>query len=393
MPAFVGWAGVGSLHARVDASEAAGGAAPSESPDSDAAAVHGARGLDDAEGAVLAQSPDSDSGPGGAEQRETPERGDAAGGGPWLVGLLCVGSRLLSYVGIVGLIGSLAFRVLVLSPMSRAGEFSDVLMLALGRTWQIAMTSCSAALAAVPLRLCVQVWTYFPDDPVRGVGLATSQTAWGGGWWLHVGGGILAAVGLIRARPLGRRTIGWVVAAAGILLLPLGVAVSGNAWAAEPRGLAVASLYLHVVAGSVWLGGLFCMFVAGIPALMAREVSTSDGYVFPGAFHGLPAMVGAFARIAVVAVALVLATGTTSAWLRLDDFSQLWSTPWGRSLLSKTVAVALMMGLGFYNWRVVRPALDGSRRPALLKGPMTMEVALGAGVLVATSSLVVRSLS
>ena len=326
--------------------------------------------------------------PGGA----SPEAGDPIGDGGFLAGLAAVLIQLLFYTGIVGLIGVLVVRALVLPPMRRAGEFSEVMRLALGRTWHLSTGSVSAALFAVPIRLWHHKHTYYPDHNWGDASVAIAQSAWGGGWWLHVGSAMLAAVGLALTRPFGRRTVGWVVAAVGILLLPLAAAVSGDAWAAEPRWLAVGSLYLHIVAASTWLGGLFCLIHAGLPALLAREVSTSDGYAFPGAFHGFAALLGAFSRIAMVAVALLVVTGTANAWVHLDAFSQLWTTPWGRSLLIKTSFAALTIGVSFYNWRVVQPALDGSRRLALLKGPVTMELALGGSVLVATSMLVARPL-
>lgn len=383
--ALAGWSGISSHYARPDRSDAVAGATLSVSPTTAQESA-----------AALGDTLEADSLPGDTLEADALGRdtvsGGATGVGAVLAEIASFLSRLLFYTGIMGLIGTLAFRALVLSPLGRAGEFSDVLTPALGRTWQMAMTSVAAALLAVPVRLWVQVYTYFPDDPLGNLGTATTQAGWGGGWWLHAGSAMLALGGLVLARPLGQRTIGWVVAAVGILLLPLAAAISGHAWANEPRALAVISLYLHIVAASTWVGGLCCLIRAGLPAILAREGPTSDGYVFPGTFHGLPATVGAFSRIAMAAVALLVVTGTTSAWLHLDAFSQLWITPWGRTLLIKTAFSVATMGLCFYNWRVVRPALAGSRRMALLKGPVTMEFALGGGVVVATSWLVVRSL-
>ena len=107
----------------------------------------------------------------------------------------------------------------------------------------------------------------------------------------------------------------------------------------------------------------------------------------------MAAMVAAFSRIAVGAVALLAASGTVNAWMHLDAFSQLWTTPWGQTLLVKLAVVAGVMAMGFYNWRVVRPALAQSPRPSLLALPAVLELALAAAALAVTSWLAVQPLA
>ena len=329
----------------------------------------------------------------GIQEAEGPRQSDdPAGGGLSFAVFLSIAARLLFYMGTVGLIGALAFRVLVLAPVERAGGTSAVPMLALAWTWQIATMSVAALLASIPLRLWHQARTLFPDDPFGNLA-ALSQTAWGGGWWLHVGAGLVAAAGMWLARPLGERARGWAVAAVGVLLLPVVAAVSGHAWATQPRGLAVAALYLHVLAASMWLGGLFCLVFAGIRALRTTQAADGGALVASGpASLAFVEVVVAFSRLAVVAVALLVVTGTANAWLRLDAVSQLWSTPWGRTLLVKASLAVATMAIGLYNWRVVRPALMENPRPGVLQRPALLELALGAAALIATSWLVVQSL-
>lgn len=334
-----------------------------------------------ADGAMLAESPK-------IVVLEPPPNG----GGGLLAGLLAMATRVLFYAGMLGLIGALAFRVMVLAPLARVGEDPAVLIRALAWSWQIAATSLSALLLAVPLRLWVQLRTLFPDDPFGNVSVLTTQTVWGGGWWMHAGAGFVAAAGIWLARPLGQRARGWVVISLGVLLLPFATAVSGHAWAAQPRGLAVGALYVHVLAAGTWAGGLYCLVFAGLRALRTHALADGLSAVTGGLSLGLVGMVAAFSRVAVVAVACLVATGTANAWLNLDDFTQLWTTPWGRALMLKAGLAGAAIAVGFYNWRVVRPALAENPRPGRLERPAQLELALGAAVLLATSWLAVQSM-
>ena len=100
-------------------------------------------------------------------------------------------------------------------------------------------------------------------------------------------------------------------------------------------------------------------------------------------------MVAAFSRVARVAVAVLLVTGALKIWMHIDAASELWTTPWGRSLLVKTGVVAGVMALGLYNWRVVRPRLERGAGGAL---PAVVELLLGAAAVAVTSFLVTQPL-
>lgn len=335
-------------------------------------------------------------GPAGPTTTAPPDEGSARQEGVSLAGPLAVASRVFFYVGIIGLLGALAFRFLVLAPLARAGAGPGFLAAATGRTWAIAATSVAVLLASLPFRLWVQAQLLFPGKALENLGALTTQTAWGGGWWLHAGATFVALAGVAFARPAGQKLVGWVIAGAGALALPMVTAVSGHAWAAEPRPLAVAALCLHVVAASAWAGGLFCLLAAGLPSLKSRGEESggtdrTDRTDRTGG-TGLATLVSAFSRVAVVAVGLVVATGAANAWLHLEAVSQLWGTPWGRALCVKLGLAGATMALGLYNWRVVRPALAESPRPGLLAGPAFVELAFAAAVLVATSLLVVQPL-
>ena len=298
-----------------------------------------------------------------------------------------VAVRFVFYLGIVGLLGAVAFKVLVLGQGGRAGQSPEVVNAATTRAWKIASLSVGVLLLSLPFRLWFQTQSFFPDAVAANLFGVATRTAWGTGWWLQGGLCLLVAAGIALSRPSGLRAAGWGVVALGVLLLPIVPVVSGHAWAATPRSLAAGATYLHVVAAGSWVGGLFCLVFAGLPAL--REHEDANGPEQPG----LAGMVNAFSRLALVAVGLLAITGVTKAWVHIEAFSQLWTTAWGRSLLVKGLVVAGVMALGLYNWRVVRPALEDSPRPGLLKVPALVELLLGAAAVVATSFLVAQPLN
>ena len=315
----------------------------------------------------------------------------ARGGGPADTGsapsIAPTAIRFLFYLGIVGLLGAVAFRFLVLGQTGRAGESRKVIDAATTRAWKIATLSVAVLLLSVPFRLWFQTQAFFPDAVASNLFGVATGTAWGAGWWLQAGLGLLIAAGIALSRPSGLRTAGWGVIALGVLLLPVVAIVSGHAWAASPRTIAAGATYLHVVAAGSWVGGLFCLVFAGLPAL--RTHGDAEAREQPG----LAGMVNAFSRVALVAVGLLALTGIIKVWVHIGAFSELWTTAWGRSLLVKVLIVAGVMALGFYNWRVVRPALADSPRPGLLRIPALVELLLGAAAVIATSFLVAQPLS
>lgn len=334
---------------------------------------------DEAAGEDAAPAPEA------ASEPQRAETADDAGAGIFgdPVALL---TRFAFYVGIVGLLGSAAFKVIVLGAATNAGLPKGVAEGVSTGTWRIAAAAAVLLLATLPLRLWFQGQPSFPDDPGASLATITGGTPWSTGWWLHAAAGVLAAAGVARCRPGSRGGSGWHVILAAALLVPLAPILSGHAWADAPRGLSAAATYLHVVAAGAWVGGLFCLISAGLPAL--RTAAADNG----GAWSGLPTLVGAFSRLALVAVGTLVVSGGVKAWLHLGAPSDLWTTPWGRSLLIKDFIVACVMAIGFYNWRVVRPALSDDADPARLRRSATAELAFGAAAVAVTSVLVVQPL-
>jgi len=162
----------------------------------------------------------------------------------------------------------------------------------------------------------------------RPVGFAGLRAA------LLVGALLVGVVGRARHRPLALVASGAVVAAAGLL-----APVAGHPWTADPRQVSLTADALHLTAASVWLGMLAALLVA-VPVLVDpdRAVRLVSGS-------------------AVVAAAVVAASGTVSAWLLLGSVDALTETASGQLVILKVIGFAAIVALGWINRSRLVPLL------------------------------------
>lgn len=138
----------------------------------------------------------------------------------------------------------------------------------------------------------------------------------------------------------------------------------------------VALDYLHVIAISIWLGGVVAFSYVAMPS--ARSEDPSD----------LGRTVWRFSLTALVAVAVIVTTGALQALDRLVLVEDLVETPYGIALLTKIVLLVGLLGLGALNLLVWGPRLRrGLQASAQLWRGVLGETALFAGVIVAAAFL------
>jgi copper transport protein len=186
----------------------------------------------------------------------------------------------------------------------------------------------------------------------------------------------------------GRVPVAWEVPAA---LVAIGLAgtpgFAGHADTGSWTVYAVVLDTIHVLAMSVWLGGLAVLLVAAL------------GGGFSG---GLRRALITFSRVALTCVLVLVATGLFAAWrqvgFRLSGYT---STSYGRILLVKLGIVVLLVGVAAISRSIVNKrraapidapdsaiaAID-SRTAGGLRRSVGTEVALGLAVLIVTALLV-----
>ena len=177
------------------------------------------------------------------------------------------------------------------------------------------------------------------------------------------------------------------------LFLPLGFialepALSGHPSTQSPVALLLPTNVLHVLAVSVWLGGLAALLFV-LPAA-TREL------VPPDRSRLLAANLVRFSPIALLCVAVILLTGLGQAYAYVRDFDNLLDTAYGRAVLVKFgLLVALLIPLAAYNryrsvprlkW-IARSGEPPGRVGLLLRRALRGEVALAVAVLGVTAVL------
>jgi len=101
--------------------------------------------------------------------------------------------------------------------------------------------------------------------------------------------------------------------------------------------LAVWVDWVHLMAGSVWVGSLFGMSLVIIPQLLSE--AQKPPLHAAEIFQRLSGLSG-------LALGTVLLSGTYTAWHELQSFSSLWTSQYGRILTLKLLLVAGMIYLG-----------------------------------------------
>jgi len=287
--------------------------------------------------------------------------------------------RWMVYAGVMGMLGAIGFAVLVLMRLPR-GAVANGLTLDRGLRGAATLGALASLLlvVSVPLRLQAQSHALFGAG-ITGerMGMLLSST-WGIAWVIQALAVPVALAGFVLARRFGAAA--WGAAALGTLAITVTPALSGHAAAAEPSPLlAIAADSLHVAGSGLWLGTLLALFLVGIP-LLRNEPEGQRGAT-------LNAMVRTFSPLALVAGALVAATGLFAAWLNLAGPADLWRTEYGRLLVAKLLFVAVIFTMGAVNWRRVQPRVaepGGDRR---LRRTASVELAATLLVLAITSLL------
>lgn len=169
-------------------------------------------------------------------------------------------------------------------------------------------------------------------------------------------------------------SVGWMLAAIGILAAVLQPVYTGR----FPNKVNA----VHISAASTWLGTLLVLMLIGIRGVTR---STTAGVQRAELVADL---VNAFSPLALVAATIVAITGITTAWLNLKRLSSLWTTSYGIALDTKLVFVLIVVVLGAWNWRRVRPSLGGEGSEEIIRRSARMELTFAAIVLIATSVLV-----
>ncbi len=298
--------------------------------------------------------------------------------------------RWLSFLAFMAAIGLFCLRTLIARPVVARVPGASL------RPLSIAFAiSLLAALIAIPIYVDIataqfafkSMWDVAGNVPLM------RSSAFGRGWLdlelvLALFGGA-GAIAIATDRPeLRQRTVagllalwGALAAAAAALLVP---GLAGHAAQTTPRGLSLVLDWLHVTAGSVWLGGLIGLLILWWTFGAARRTA------------GLGVCVPRFSHVALGSVLVLIASGIWASFIRLPTLATLWDTSYGNALIAKIALLVTAMALASGNLLRARPRLQaaaaeggtlGTGPARLLRVLVSGEVLLIVGALFAAGIL------
>jgi copper transport protein len=181
----------------------------------------------------------------------------------------------------------------------------------------------------------------------------------------------------------------WLALGVSLLLLLTISLGSHAATEAEPI-LPVLADWLHLLAASIWIGGLIA-FVAGLWAVQGFDIGWRTRLA--------AGLIPRFSAPALLSVAVLILSGLYASVLRIGTLTALAETLYGQTLLVKLLIALPMLALGGVNLIMMRPAMHRaaahehgnatpvSRFQRLVSGEVLLGVALllSVGVLTAQS--------
>ena len=208
------------------------------------------------------------------------------------------------------------------------------------------------------------------------------QGTWGDAWVLQSSAALalLATSWLLRANQRLRGPVSALLVAA-LLWSQTGMGhPADEIWGSLPGRVVDLA---HLVGGGLWLGTLGVLALTVFPAL--RDESR---------IALLAAVVRDFSNPARIGALLLLLSGGLATWTYSGSLAAIPATTWGQLLLIKLACLAGVVVLGWYNWKVVTPALEGAHpiAPSRLRRAVTIELCLGAVMLAITAFLVATPL-
>lgn len=140
-----------------------------------------------------------------------------------------------------------------------------------------------------------------------------------------------------------------VVLGLGAAYLACTPALAGHAGTQSPIGVFFPTDVMHVLAASIWVGGIACLLFA-LPAATRCLQAKERGRLLLG-------VLVSFSPLALGAVVAIAFTGVVQAYIDVRSVHGLLHTTYGVLVLAKSALLLCLIGLGWINRRRLIPAL------------------------------------
>ena len=270
----------------------------------------------------------------------------------------------------VFLVGLVAFVALVWLPANQAENADQGKTVSLLCRWMWVLVGLLTVAGLVELPL----YAVRASGETLSLGLleeALFDTRVGQLWVVRLALGILTATAATYAAQQPRRLAYWWGAAVAVGASLLMTLTQQSHAAAEGGFLPLAADWLHLMAASLWMGGLL-----GFPILLLGPLRATP---IEPRLKLLGRLVPRFSKVATTAVMGLILTGLVAVLLHVPSLSALISTPYGRALSIKLWLLIFLLALGAQNLRL------RGREP--FNSLVRYELALAAAIFVATGFL------
>jgi copper transport protein len=258
-------------------------------------------------------------------------------------------SRWWFYVAAGGLFGVLLAWRVVFEPLfgksnaeGRRIASARARNVALGAAIVLLVGTLYGALAQAAVAGDVPLWGTFGQPLVD----LLSRGRFAVLWWARLGLVVLALV-LVSWRGV-RGWSGLVALAAGAVALLTSSLNSHAAALLSGAYLGIAFDWIHFLGVAAWIGGLVSI-VFVLPLAVQRSESAGD--------RVLAQAVARFSALALLAVVVIIVSGTFQAWLEVGSWEGLLSTVYGHTLLTKIGLLLVVLAVAAFNLFVARPQL------------------------------------
>lgn len=267
-----------------------------------------------------------------------------------------VAARAVAFIAVMSAIGLFFFRIATARPVVRRVEGASL------RALSVAFAVAAVvALVAIPVYLLLATASFAlrPATAIGDLVPLIRASAFGRGFvdleLCFALFAFAAGIALWLDRPERRqRSIAELLAVAGAVagaVAVLGVpGLAGHAAQTAPRGLSLALDWLHLAAGSIWIGGLLGLLVLALRLPSGRRLA------------GLAACVPRFSNVALASVTLLLGTGIWATVGHMPTLRALWETDYGKTVLFKATLLTAAIGLAAVNLLRTKPALATAGR-------------------------------
>ena len=139
------------------------------------------------------------------------------------------------------------------------------------------------------------------------------------------------------------------IALVGATVAPISMVLYGHTRTMSPAWLGYTADAIHLLAGTVWFGGL----LATIAVVRLRRRHDETG--------GAAEAIATFSGIAAIAASLVIAAGVVMSWIEVGSIEALTSTTYGQLLLAKISTIVVVLACAAWNrYHLLPHVTDGT---------------------------------